>query len=124
MEDRAHPRQEDRMYDWALEFPAAVTVCDRDFTIIYMNDKSARTFEKEGGRALLGKDLRDCHHADKSKNLMARILETGEPNAYTIEKKGLHKFIYQAPWYEGGKIAGLVEISMETAAELPHFVRG
>ena len=110
------------MYDWALEFPGAVTVCDRDFTIIYMNDKAAATFEKDGGRNLLGTDLLACHK-ESSKVIMRRILDTGEPNSYTIEKSGLRKFIYQAPWLKEGRIAGLVEISVVIPESLPHFVR-
>jgi hypothetical protein len=110
------------MYDWALEFPGAVTVCDGDLTIIYMNDKAAATFASKGGRDLLGTDLMACHN-DNSKALIRRILETGLPNSYTIEKQGVRKLVYQAPWRKDGKIAGLVELSMEVPAELPHFVR-
>jgi transcriptional regulator with PAS, ATPase and Fis domain len=110
------------MYDWALEFPGAVTVCDRDYTIIYLNDKAAATFEKDGGRALLGTSLLACHN-ENSKRIMANILATGEPNSYTIDKKGVHKLIYQAPWRQEGRIAGLVEISMVIPAELPNYVR-
>lgn len=110
------------MEDWALEFPGAVTICDRDFTIVYMNDKAAKVQEKSGGRDLLGKNLMDCHN-ERSKAIIRRILETGEPNSYTIEKAGAWKLIYQAPWKKEGKIAGLVELSMEIPAELPHFVR-
>ncbi len=111
------------MQDWALEFPGAVTVCDRDYTVLYMNDKAAKTFEKWGGAALLGKSLRDCHKAS-SMETMDRILATGSPNVYTIEKEGVKKIIYQAPWRKEGKIAGLVELSLEIPAEMPHFVRG
>jgi isocitrate dehydrogenase (NAD+) len=39
---------------------------------------------------------------------MERILETGVPNIYTIEKKGIKKLIYQAPWRKDDEIAGLV----------------
>lgn len=110
------------MQDWAKEFPGAVTVCDADYTIIYMNDKAAATFGPEGGFGLLGTDLRKCHQS-RSNEIMARILESGEPNTYTIEKKGVHKLIYQAPWRREGRIAGLVELSLVIPAELPHFVR-
>lgn len=111
------------MEDWALEFPGAVTICDRDYTVVYMNDKAAATFEKDGGRSLLGQKLLACHN-ENSKAIMARIMETGIPNTYTIEKKGVKKMIYQAPWRKEGRIAGLVELSMEIPFELPHFVRG
>lgn len=110
------------MQDWAKECNGSVTVCDRDWTIIYMNDLATKSFAKEGGLALLGTDLRKCHQ-DRSNAIMARIIETGEANAYTIEKQGVRKFIWQSPWRREGRIAGLVEISVEIPAELPHFVR-
>lgn len=111
------------MQDWAFEFPGAVTICDRDFTIVYMNDKSAKTFAKWGGADLLGKSLEGCHKPE-SVAAMRRILETGEPNVYTIEKEGVRKLIYQSPWKKDGAIAGLVELSLVIPSEMPHFVRG
>jgi hypothetical protein len=64
----------------------------------------------------------DCHQ-EKSKAIMQRIMETGEPNSYTIEKNGIKKIIHQAPWKKDGAIAGLVEISIEIPSEMDHFVR-
>ncbi len=55
---------------------------------------------------------------------MERLLATGERNVYTIEKLGVKKLIYQTPWYQDGVFAGLVELSLEIPAEMPHFVRG
>jgi len=104
------------------EFPAAVTVTDRDLIITYINAKAAKTFEKEGGKDLVGRNLLACHK-HRSIEIIERIFGTGEPNAYTIEKKGVKKFIYQAPWRRNGEIAGLVEISAEIPFEIPHFVR-
>ena len=48
-------------FDWVQEFPGAVTVCDRDGVILAMNDKSVRTFESDGGAALIGSNLFGCH---------------------------------------------------------------
>lgn len=110
------------MHDWAQEFAGAVTICDADYTIVYMNDRALATFAADGGASLIGTDLRKCHQA-RSNEIMARILATGEPNSYTIEKRGVHKLIYQAPWFRDGKIAGLVELSLVIPADLPHFVR-
>jgi hypothetical protein len=42
---------------------------------------------------------------------------------YTIEKNGVRKLIFQAPWFQDGKYAGLVELALEIPAEMPHFVR-
>jgi len=47
--------------DWAKELPVAITVCDRNAIILYMNNKSAITFDNNGGQDLLGKSLFDCH---------------------------------------------------------------
>jgi len=54
---------------------------------------------------------------------MQEILETGKPNAYTIEKKGIKKFIYQAAWYDENNEVGLIEFSFEIPFEIPHFDR-
>jgi len=111
------------MPDWVAEFPGAVTVSGKDGSILYMNDKAARVFEGSGGRALVGSDLMACHN-ERSRGMIRAMMDEGKPNAYTIEKAGVRKFIYQAPWFEGGEVAGLVELSVEIPAELPHFVRG
>lgn len=104
---------------WLEEFPAAVTVCDRHGTILAMNAR-ARALEPE--RDLLGSNLLDCH-PEPARSKLAGMLARGERNAYTIEKRGVRKLVYQSPWYEGGAYAGLVEISLEIPAEMPHFVR-
>jgi hypothetical protein len=31
--------------------------------------------------------------------------------------------IYQAPWFKEGKVAGLVELSLEIPFDLPHYIR-
>ncbi|HUX41875.1 MAG TPA: hypothetical protein VMV83_11980 [Rectinemataceae bacterium] len=110
------------MEDWMEEFPAAITVSDKDHVIVYLNAKAAKTMEKEGGKDLVGSNLLACHK-HRSIEIIERIFTTGVPNAYTIEKKGVKKFIYQAPWRKNGEIAGLVEISSEIPFELPHFNR-
>ncbi len=112
----------DDMPPWATEFPGAVTVSGKDGTILYLNDKAAKTFAADGGKALVGKDLMACHN-DNSKAIIRRITESEEPNVYTIEKKGVKKLIYQSPWYEAGELAGLVELSLEIPFDMPHFKR-
>jgi len=42
---------------------------------------------------------------------------------YTIEKKGIKKLIYQAPWYENGEFSGVVELSIPIPFEMPHYIR-
>ena len=109
-------------FEWVQEFPAAVTVCDRDGVILAMNDKSARAFEKDGGGALIGSNLFGCH-PEPARSRLKELLAAGRPNIYTIEKKGVKKLIYQSPWYTKGVYSGFVELSLEIPSEMPHFVR-
>lgn len=108
------------MYEWAEEMNCAVTVCDKDGVIIYMNEKSRKTFEKHGN--LIGKNLLDCHKP-KSIEKIKELLATGGTNTYTIEKEGLKKIIYQTAWKDKGVVAGLVEISIVLPDEIPHYIR-
>jgi transcriptional regulator with PAS, ATPase and Fis domain len=110
-------------HDWIKEFPAAVIVCDAEGVILEMNDKAAKTFESDGGYALIGKNMLDCHPG-LARTKTEQLLAAKEKNVYTIEKKGVKKLIYQSPWYKDGKYAGFVELSLEIPFELPHFVRG
>ena len=108
--------------DWAAGFPGAITVCDTEGIILYLNDRSASSYAKDGGRDLIGKNLLDCH-PEPSRTQVKELLTSQRVNAYTIEKMGAHKLIYQAPWYIDGVFAGLVEMSLEIPADMPHFVR-
>lgn len=108
--------------DWMQEFPGAVTVCDREGIILYMNDRSRNTFAEEGDTSLIGSSLLDCH-PEPARAKLRQMLANAERNVYTIEKKGKHKLIYQCPWYQDGEYAGLVEMSLEIPDNMPHFVR-
>ena len=111
------------MPDWVTGFPGAVTVSDRGHRIVYMNDKAAATFEKDGGRALVGTSLMACHD-ERSRAIIGRLLESGGQNVYTIDKAGQKKLIFQSSWRdETGQVAGLVELSLVLPPEMPHFVR-
>lgn len=110
------------LVNWTSEVPFAVTVCDKDGIILEMNEKSAMTFAGNGGKALVGRSLMDCH-SDSSKAMILNMLASGASNVYTIEKNGVKKLIYQCPWYQNGELGGLVELSLEIPAVLPHFIR-
>ncbi|MEI7596089.1 MAG: PAS domain-containing protein [Bacteroidota bacterium] len=110
------------MPDWAKEFNSAVTVCNTNGIILYMNKKAGKTFEKWGGIELIGKSLFDCHN-DHSVAKIKELIATEKSNSYTIEKNGVKKLIHQAPWFKDGKCAGLVEISIEIPFDMSHFVR-
>lgn len=106
--------------DWAKEMNCAVTVCDNDGIILYMNDKAKETFARHGD--MIGKSLIPCHN-ERSRAIIADLLASGGSNSYTIEKNGVRKMIYQTAWKENGKVAGLVEISMVIPEDMSHYVR-
>ena len=104
--------------NWVRELPAAFTVCDRHGIILEMNDKARSTFSGD----LVGRNVLDCH-PEPARAKLADLLATGKSNVYTIEKNGRRKLIYQSPWYQDGRFAGLVEISLELPASIPRFQR-
>lgn len=108
--------------DFFKEVNLAVTVCDKEGKIIEMNDKSKKTFLKHGEEGLIGKNVLDCH-PEPAHSLLADMLQNPRTNAYTIEKNGVKKLIYQTPWYQDGEYMGFMELSMEIPVEMRHMVR-
>ncbi len=100
----------------------AITICNEDGIIIFMNDKSAKTFEKDGGLKLIGTSLFDCH-PEPANTIIREMFKSHRENSYTIEKNGIKKLIHQTPWFEDGNFKGLIELSIELPLEMPHFIR-
>lgn len=95
---------------WMNMIGCAVTICDCNGVILYMNDLSRKTFARHGD--MIGKNLFSCH-SERSQQMIRHMLATGDTNAYTIEKGGIRKLIYQTPWRDStGWIAGMAEISI------------
>jgi hypothetical protein len=107
---------------WADGFAGAITVCDERGVIIDMNDRAAATHQADGGRALVGADLRACH-PEAARVKLDALFARREPNVYTIRKNGVRKLIYQSPWYRDGRFAGIVELSVQIPDDVPEFIR-
>ncbi|MCL6612560.1 MAG: PAS domain-containing protein [Peptococcaceae bacterium] len=112
------------MYDgrWMKELPVAITVCDAEGTIVEMNERACKMFEKDGGRNLIGGNVLHCH-PERARNKIREMFAARSVNCYTIEKNGVKKMVYQVPWYKDGEYAGFVELVMEVPFELPHYKR-
>ena len=104
---------------WVKEFPGKIEVCDTNGILLEMNDHAEAD---ENGRQLIGSNILDCHPEPARTKLM-QMLAGGQPNIYTIEKRGQKKLIYQAPWYIDGKYAGFVELALPIPETMPHFIR-
>jgi PAS domain-containing protein len=109
--------------EWLDSLPCEVTVCDKDFKILYMNDKATAKRAKYGGKALIGKNLMD-YHPPGAKETIKGIMASGQPNVYTTEKKGARKLKYQAQWKRNGEVAGLVYFSIELPSDMENIVKG
>lgn len=108
--------------NWTDEFGGAITVCDREGIVVYMNERSKKQFTKSGDGDLMGKSLIECH-PEPARSIVLKMLAGPSPNSYTIEKNGIRKMIHQTPWMENGEFKGVVEISFEIPVDLSHFVR-
>ena len=100
----------------------AITVSDTEGNVLDLNQRSISVNAKEIGKGLIGKSLYDCH-PPRAAAIFRELYATERVNAYTIEKNGIKKLIYQTPWYEDGKFGGYVEFSLEIPMEMPHYVR-
>jgi transcriptional regulator with PAS, ATPase and Fis domain len=109
-------------HTWVREFSGAVTVCDANGIILEMNTAAEEVFKDDGGPALIGANVLDCH-PESARNKLQQMMDHQSVNVYTIEKQGKKKLIYQTPWYRDGQYAGFVELSLEIPFEMPHFIR-
>lgn len=106
---------------WAEGLDCAVTVCDAEARVIYMNRRSRETFARYGD--VTGHSLYE-YHPPKAAETIRRLLAEGASNTYSISKNGQKKIIHQTLWRrEDGSVGGLVEISMVVPEEMPHYVR-
>lgn len=98
----------------------AITVSDKEGNILDMNQKSADV--NSHGVKIIGNNLFNCH-PERAAKILSELYATQRLNAYTIEKNGVKKLIYQTPWYDKGEYAGIIEFSLEIPFEMPHYVR-
>lgn len=110
------------MNDWFHDLPFAITLCDTEGTLLDMNRAAEELFQSDGGRALIGSNVLDCH-PEPARRKLQDLLARQKKNVYTIEKDGKKHLVYQGPWYRDGRYAGFVELMVEIPFDLPHFVR-
>ncbi len=107
---------------WIKKFEGAVIVADENGVILEMNERAEKNLARDGGRKLVGTNVLACH-PEPSKTKLKKIMAERKTNVYTIEKRGVKKLIFQAPWTSGGKYRGIVELSLEIPFDMPHFIR-
>lgn len=107
-----------RSCPWSDELDCAITVCDTEGLVLYQNQRSIAVNGDVRGTSLI-----PCHN-ERSRGIIARLLNEGGKNVYTIHKRGIRKLIYQTVWRRNGVVAGLVEFSLEIPETMPHYDRG
>jgi PAS fold len=117
---RVRGREDDRK--WFDELPCSVTICDKNYKILYMNDRAAENTADDGGRSLIGKNLLDCH-PPKAQKRLREVMVSKQPNIYTAEKNGVKKMVFQSQWRKNGRVGGLVELYFELPSDIPNFER-
>jgi len=107
---------------WSQESQVSVMICDTEGIILSMNDKAAKVFKKSGGLDLIGKNVMDCHPEYAQKKIH-ELINNNQSNCYTVEKDGRKTLLFQTPWYENGKLMGLVDFIFEVPSEIPNHHR-
>lgn len=107
-------------FDWAEDLTCAVTVCDTEGTILFMNRRSRDTFASHGD--IIGQNLFQFHKPE-SQAKIRHMLATGTDNTYKVVKNGVSKLIHQTPWRIDGNIAGMVEFSTILPPDMRTIVR-
>ncbi len=108
--------------NYISEIPVAITVSDNEGKIVYMNKKSKKVFENYGGGELIGKNIFDYHNQVSQKKINEMLMNK-TTNAYTIEKNGIKKMIFQSAWFENNEVKGMIEFSFEIPFEMSNFIR-
>ena len=108
--------------EWLEQFPCSVIVCDRNYRVLYLNDKAAKDHADDGGKALIGTDLMDCHPPEAQEKLR-EVLASGRPNVYTVERNGKKKLVYQSQWKKGRRVGGVVQLVIELPKDMPRHIR-
>ena len=81
--------------DWTKEFPGAITVCDTEGRITFMNDRSKEISPTAERRSSVKTSCIATPSPPWTK--LAGQLASGRPNVYTIEKRGKKKLIFRLP---------------------------
>ncbi len=107
------------MVNWPEEFPGYISVCDTEGKILVMNMRISDYFAESGGKALIGSSIFDCHNP-KSAQMIRDQLSSQKTIVYTHVENGVQEVVLHVPWYQEGKFAGLVEISLPYEGEIEH----
>jgi len=102
--------------------PVAITVCDVHANIIAMNPAAHRRYSRQGGLALIGTSLLNCHPEHAQRRIL-NLLADDATNSSIVEAGGKATLLHQATWHDQGAVAGLIEFCIPLPADLLRYAR-
>ena len=93
---------------------SAVVLCDLEHTIVYMNPAAGERYAKNGGMALVGKSLLDCHSPHANEMIEKVVAWFGADQThnliYTFRNEKENKDVYMVALRdEAGQLIGYYE---------------
>jgi PAS domain S-box-containing protein len=89
--------------------PVAITVIDPDGHILYFNEYSTQILDRKP--EYIGRDVRQCHDRQESRDKIDRILEgfkagSRQPAHYEASREGRHFSVSVLPLLADGRLLG------------------
>jgi PAS domain-containing protein len=96
-----------------------VVIADENIDIVYMNEVAIRHYEKDGGAALVGRSLLDCHNPESRREIkeMYEAFANGDLQArqWLLPKDGYARRVIVMPIVGDGRVKGCLELVIEEA---------
>ena len=108
--------------EWVQTYPAEIMVCNAEGVILEMSDTAIKIYEKEGGAALIGRNVFDHHDAISRKQIKS-VVDQRKHVIYSTEKGGNKKLVSIAPWYHEGEYAGFALIVLDIPENIPNIYK-
>jgi PAS domain-containing protein len=100
-----------------------IVIADENIDIVYMNEAAIRHHEKDGGAALIGRGLLDCHNPESRHKIseMYEAFANGDlqTRQYLIPKDGYARRVIIMPIVQDGQVKGCLELIIEEPLRLP-----
>jgi PAS domain-containing protein len=94
-----------------------IVIADENIDIAYMNEAAIRHYEKDGGAALIGRSLLDCHNPESGREIkeMYEAFASGDLQArqWLLAKDGYARRVIVMPIMRDGQVKGCLELVVE-----------
>lgn len=92
---------------------ASVVICNLKHEIIYMNPAAVNSYEKRGGKKLIGRSLLECHNQESREKIQQVIdwfaADESHNIVYTFHNDRQNKDVYMVALRDAGNLIGYYE---------------